>query len=115
MVPYSRALAIEARARRVRVHVVCPGFVDTKLLDEPLRPGAHTGSFRRYVRTLQPRLLAPEDVAQAALRGIERGRVVIPVGSFTRAIWGLERLSPTLMDAASRFATRQENRKAGLR
>lgn len=115
VVAYSRALAIEARARRVRVHVLCPGFVDTKLLDEPLDPGEHTGSFRRYAHSLQPRLLTADEVAGAALRGIERGRTIIPVGAFTRAIWAVERLSPALMDAGSRFATRRENEKTGLR
>ena len=97
------------------MHVLCPGFVDTNLLDEPLDPGEHTGSFRRYAHSLQPRLLTADEVAAAALRGIERGRTIIPVGAFTRAIWAIERLSPALMDAGSRFATRRENEKTGLR
>lgn len=109
VVAYTRALAIESRPHGVSAHVVCPGFVDTKLLDEPLRPGSRTGSFRSYAHTLQPRLLSPEAVADAALAGVERGRTVIPVGGFARAMWGLERLSPALMDAASGLAARRED------
>lgn len=115
VVAYSRALAIEARPRGVGVHVLCPGFVDTKLLDEPLDPGAHTGSFRRYTRSLQPRLLSPDTVADAALRGIERGKVVIPVGSLAQALWRAERLLPAVVDHGSGVAARSEDRRAGRR
>lgn len=95
------------------MHVLCPGFVDTKLPDEPLEPGAHTGSFRQYARSLQPRLLTPGTVADAALRGIERRRTVIPVGALAGALWRLERLVPSVVDVGSGVAARQEDRKAG--
>ncbi|MDO5662689.1 MAG: SDR family oxidoreductase [Brachybacterium sp.] len=115
VVAYTRAFAIEAKRHGVRAHVLCPGFVDTKLLDEPVRPGRHTGSFRRYAHTLQPRLLTPGEVADAALRGIARRRTVIPVGAFARALWTLERLSPAFMDTASGVTARREARRSGGR
>ncbi|WP_374928418.1 SDR family NAD(P)-dependent oxidoreductase [Kytococcus sedentarius] len=115
VVAYSRALAIEARADGVGVHVVCPGFVDTKLLDEPAEPSQHAGSFRGYAGRLQPRLLSPGEVADAALRGIERGRVVIPVGLLAHALWRLDRAVPALVDAGSALAARREDRRAGAR
>lgn len=112
VVAYTRALAIESRPRGVTAHVLCPGFVDTKLLDEPLDPGAHAGSFRAYAKGLQPSLTSPDEVAETALRGIEKGKVVIPVGPFAHTLWRIERLAPALADRASGIAARKQDRKA---
>ena len=93
MVPYtttkwavvglSRSLRVEAASPGVGVTALCPGFVETPLLDD-LNPGspptaASTG-VRRYVQRLQPRLATAEEVARAAVTGIERNRelVVVP-------------------------------------
>lgn len=113
VVAFSRGLALEAGRRGVGVHVLCPAFVDTKLLDEPLAPGAHVGSFRRHARSLQPRLLTPAEVAAAALVGVERGRTVIPVGWLAQALWRLERAVPGVVDWGSARTAAATDRRTG--
>ncbi|GAB3709099.1 hypothetical protein GCM10028815_23220 [Mariniluteicoccus flavus] len=115
VVAFSRGLAIEAKPRGIGVHVICPDFVDTKLLDEPLDPGAHAGSFRTFAKSLQPKLTTPETVADKAIAGIERGRVVIPVGRFANFMWRSDRFLPGVTDFGSGFAARKEDQRAGFR
>ncbi|CCI52564.1 hypothetical protein BN13_1850004 [Nostocoides jenkinsii Ben 74] len=81
---FSQAVRAEAAAARVQVNVLCPGYVDTKLIDEIFEPtaGYVRGRFRRNTRGLQPRLLTPTVVAQKAITGIERDKPVIVVGGF---------------------------------
>lgn len=115
VVALSRGLAQEAGRRGVGVHVVCPAFVDTKLLDETYAASEHAGSFRRYARSLQPRLLSPRQVAVAAIEGIEKGRTVIPVGALAHALWRAERLVPRVVDWGSARTGAGLDKKTGKR
>ncbi len=70
----SRSLRGEGAVHGVRVHVLCPGFVDTPLLHHE-ESGGH--SFARVSRTLRHPVVTPEQVATALLRGLDRDRGVI--------------------------------------
>ena len=73
VVGLSTALRAEAASQGVRVSVLCPGFVDTPLLDDVYAAPASFGgsSVRARVRLLQPRFLTAE---QTAKRGGRRAR-----------------------------------------
>lgn len=71
------------------------------LLDEPFEVGRGTGSFRRYAKSLQPRLMTAERVAATALAGIEADRAVRPVGVLAHILWRAERFLPALADWGS--------------
>lgn len=88
-------------------------LVDTKLLDEAYDPGAHAGSFRAYATSLQPKLTSPATVAEKAVRGVERGRVVIPIGALAHVLWRAERALPGVADWGSGLAARGEDKKVG--
>jgi len=70
---YARSLALEAGPRGVRVCAVCPGYVRTAIHD-----AAGLGHLRRRV----PAWLwcDPDDVVDAALRGLARGRSLVVPG-----------------------------------
>ena len=79
---FSQALRQEVRGRGVSVTALCPGPVRTEFWkvagDQPIKKA-------------MPRAMwvAPEDVAAAGLRGLERGRRVVVPGSMVRASsWG---------------------------
>jgi len=99
VVGLSTALRAEAASRGVRVSVLCPGFVDTPLLDEVYAAPASLGggsSVRSRVRLLQPRFLTPEVVASRAVDGLARNTAVIPVGWLAHTLWRLNRYAPPL-------------------
>ncbi|MFN8099479.1 MAG: SDR family oxidoreductase [Dermatophilaceae bacterium] len=114
VVGFSQALRAEAARNGIQVNVLCPAYVDTKLIDEVFEPGATyaVGSFRANTRLLQPRLLTPEDVAAAALRGIELDRAVIPVGGFAHLSWRTQRFVPAVMRGSTRLQAAREARQS---
>ncbi|HYN30021.1 MAG TPA: SDR family oxidoreductase [Dermatophilaceae bacterium] len=95
VVGMSLGLRAEAAHHGVRVSVLCPSFVDTPLLDNPFEPPPSiTGPARDRLRRLQPRMLTAEQVAEAALRGLDADRAVIAVGALSRVAWAATRVSP---------------------
>jgi NAD(P)-dependent dehydrogenase (short-subunit alcohol dehydrogenase family)/enamine deaminase RidA (YjgF/YER057c/UK114 family) len=77
----TRSVALEAGRAGVRVNCVCPGFVDTPLLDRSVaeiveRTGRTAEQARAALARLNPsgRLLRPEEVADAVLWLLGAGR-----------------------------------------
>ncbi|GAA1293421.1 short-chain dehydrogenase [Planotetraspora silvatica] len=110
VVGLSLALRVEAAAHGVKVSAICPGFVDTPLLDHT-NPGLPQTEIGRLARTIgvrvQKRLYPADAVARDVIRGLERGQALIVVPSFARRAWSLVRLSPALSVHATRQATRR--------
>jgi NAD(P)-dependent dehydrogenase (short-subunit alcohol dehydrogenase family) len=101
VVGLSTALRAEAASLGVKVSVLCPGFVDTPLLDEVYAaPDSFGGSsVRNRVRLLQPRFLTPELTAQRAVDGLASNKAVIPVGVFAHVTWRALRYVPPVARA----------------
>lgn len=114
VVGFSQAVRTEAASHRIQVNVLCPGYVDTKLIDDVFEPTASyvPGSFRANIRALQPRLLTPEVVAHEAIAGIEKDKAVIVVGAFARVSSTAMRLVPPVTRAGSRMQALREERQA---
>ena len=81
----TEALHMEVRRLGVTVTALCPGPVDTELFD------SHDHPVERLPRALW---LKPDRVADAGLRGLERGRRVVVPGGLIRAGSSLLRLTP---------------------
>ena len=94
----SRGLALEAADDGVAVHVVCPDFVETPLLDDGSESPAGAKTFRHVSGGLQPRLSSPAAAARRAIDGIGRGSTVIPVGALAPLMWRVECAAPTVFD-----------------
>lgn len=110
------SLRPEAALHGVRVSVLCPGSIDTPILDAappadlpPPPPGGITG--REYLAILKQRPVAADRIAGPALRGVARNRAVIIVPSSARALWYLQRLSPGLTGAVARAGARRVHRR----
>ena len=72
LVGFTRAAAKELEAAGVRLHAVCPHYVDTPMLQASIdtmraRTGKHEAELRSFVESQNPggRLLTPEEVADA--------------------------------------------------
>jgi NAD(P)-dependent dehydrogenase (short-subunit alcohol dehydrogenase family) len=97
----SQGLADELAPARVGVSVVCPGFVDTPILERARVRGDDPEATRLAARAfLRKRRLTPERVAERIVTAAERGIAVVPVGIEARALWWLSRLTPTYIQTA---------------
>jgi NAD(P)-dependent dehydrogenase (short-subunit alcohol dehydrogenase family) len=98
VVGLSTALRAEAASQGVQVSVLCPGFVDTPLLDDVYAAPASFkgGSVRARVRLMQPRFLTPELTAKRAVDGLAANKAVIPVGFLAHLTWRMLRYAPVV-------------------
>lgn len=110
VVGLSLGLRAEGADRGVRVSVVCPGYVDTPLLDNVnagLPQTAHGPHARREATRLQGKLYPPDLLARDVLRGIDRNQAMIVAPSFARIAWWVFRYAPPLsLRSAAGYAKR---------
>jgi NAD(P)-dependent dehydrogenase (short-subunit alcohol dehydrogenase family) len=116
VVGLSGALRVEGSTVGVRVSVICPGAVDTPILDndqpDDLPPlTAATMKGREYMATVGLKPIPPERFAHAALQGVARNKGVIVFPASAKAVWYLQRFAPGLVEIAGRRTARQINKK----
>ena len=102
----------EASLHGVRVNVLCPGAVDTAILDggppADLPPTATpTLTAREYLRIVKQTPMPVDVFARRSIRGIAHDRPVIAVQASTRMLWRLHVLSPRAFDRISRSLARK--------
>ncbi len=117
VVGFSRALRAEAAGRKVVVTALCPGYVDTKLLDEVVDPSASVrqGDFRRTAKGFQGRLLTPAAVAAKGVDGLAAGKAVVVVGWFANVMHRANRFAPAGMNLGVRVEAAKQRRTARRR
>jgi NAD(P)-dependent dehydrogenase (short-subunit alcohol dehydrogenase family) len=106
VVGLSLSLRGEAAAYGVRVSVVCPGVIDTPILDSEGPPDLPPTSFRGHGREAllhsnRGPALPPERLAEAVLRGVERNRAIIVAPARARLAWLVNRIAPRLVQRSS--------------
>ena len=101
VVGLSLSLRAEAALHGVRVSVLCPGVIDTPLIDsqgpDDLPTVVDRGSARELLVQSGGKPYAPDRLAQDVLRGLEANRAIIVSPRSAQAVWRLFRLSPSLV------------------
>lgn len=101
VVGLSLSLRGEAAAHGVRVSALCPGLVDTAILDrgnpEDL-PETRRVDTREYLTKVAGVPYSADALAADVLRAVERNRPVIVAPRRTRVIWRLYRSAPWLVE-----------------
>jgi NAD(P)-dependent dehydrogenase (short-subunit alcohol dehydrogenase family) len=98
VVGLTTSLRVEAAPAGVRVSVLCPGVIDTPILEggkygkllEPVAPELQ----RAYWRRLRP--MPPDRFASKVLRAVAKNKAIIVVPSWWKVFWWINRLSPSL-------------------
>lgn len=106
----------EAALHGVRVSVLCPGAVETPILDrlpDEHLPATSTRpvTARAYLSLLGQKPMAADRFATAALEGVARNRAIITVGASARTLWYLHRLSPAVVDRITTSLARRVDRE----
>ncbi len=110
VVGLSKALRVEAEQYGVRVSVLCPGFIDTPIMDG--------GPFGRKIRRLRdlpepdavptPATFMPADAfAVQALKGIAKNRATIILPRKWYRLWRLDHIFPAFGDYVGRLILKE--------
>jgi NAD(P)-dependent dehydrogenase (short-subunit alcohol dehydrogenase family) len=116
VVGLSLGLRPEASLHGVRVSVLCPGSVETPILDRvpdadlPATASAPVTA-REYLTLLRQKPVPASRVASRALDHVARNRAIIVVPPTAKSLWLLHRLSPTLVDRIGRTIARRVDRQ----
>jgi NAD(P)-dependent dehydrogenase (short-subunit alcohol dehydrogenase family) len=117
VVGLSTGLRVEAAAHGVRVSVVCPGIIETPLLDKGNPPDLPaTGPLpdgRKMLTRSMGRPYPAASLADDVLAGVARNRAFIVTPRHARAAWALYRLSPELVVRSLPPLLRRTLRTAG--
>jgi NAD(P)-dependent dehydrogenase (short-subunit alcohol dehydrogenase family) len=115
VVGLSTSLRHEAGARGVRVSVLCPGGIETPILDSTTFDGQKYEGWlpnvRRYLERLGGPLYPADKLAEETLAAVERNVGIIVIPARARTIWRVARFFPGLADkpyAAAVAAERAE-------
>jgi NAD(P)-dependent dehydrogenase (short-subunit alcohol dehydrogenase family) len=116
VVGLSVGLRSEAALHGVKVSVLCPGPVDTPILDRTPDPdlppaGPATVTARQYLAVARQKPVPADDFARSALKGVERNRAVIVVPTSTKALWYLHRFAPGLVERLTASIARRVYRQ----
>ena len=104
VVMLSRVLRAEAQVHGVRVNVVCPSFVDSRIYENAIAPVLRSGNMRAMI----PLPILDTDKAVAMmLRGLARDQAVIVLPGYAKLVWLLARWFPSITGLFGRDAIKR--------
>jgi NAD(P)-dependent dehydrogenase (short-subunit alcohol dehydrogenase family) len=100
VVALSRVMRMEAAAYGVTVVAICPGVVDTPIIQNVahgiVKGDLPTGEIRRQVKRMHP--MPPERFAAKALDAVLRRKCVALIPGWWSVLWWLDRVAPWTTD-----------------
>lgn len=108
VVALSKAMRLEAEHHGVQVSVLCPGVVRTPILtggEYGRNTSVSDQELLKLGEALRP--MSPDVFANRALDAVLRGDAIIVVPRWWKALWYLERLSPSLSMQTAKLALKR--------
>jgi NAD(P)-dependent dehydrogenase (short-subunit alcohol dehydrogenase family) len=117
VVGLSTSLRGEAAAKGVRVSVICPGVIQTPILEGGGRYGKMlieipAEEMRRLWERLRP--MPPDIFARKVLDAVAKNKAIIIVPRWWRIFWWINRLSPALGISLAQWSLQRNLKKLGL-
>jgi NADP-dependent 3-hydroxy acid dehydrogenase YdfG len=107
----SRSLKVEAQLFNVKVHVLCPGAVETALLDnshpDDMPESARIGA-REYLTKITGKPVSADDFAVVVLDKIAKNKELIFYPRKVKEIWNFSRFFPKKLSKLARKAVQEE-------
>jgi len=95
IVGLSKSLRAEAALSNIRVSVLCPGIINTPLLDGGKFGKSYANPERLQEMSKMLKGMEPEDFASKALDAVAKNKAIIVIPSWWKILWMIGRLSPT--------------------
>ncbi len=107
VVGLSESLDAELGPRGIHVSAICPGIIDTAIVDNTTMRGKFADSASRIQKFYHTRGTSPDVVAEAVLHAVEHNRIIQPTPRYqVTPAWLLKRLSPRLSQLSARLSLR---------
>jgi NAD(P)-dependent dehydrogenase (short-subunit alcohol dehydrogenase family) len=107
IVGLTEALDAELSPRGIRVSAICPGIINTSIVEDSVMRGEMAQQAERAVAFYRKRGTSPDVVARAVVATVRRPRLVVPVPRWqVTPTWLLKRLSTRASSLVSRSMTR---------
>jgi short-subunit dehydrogenase len=106
LVGLSQSLRLEYGPKGVGVTALCPGLVDTDLMD---------AAFERNWITSKPSIprflsVSPDRIAARAVKAIQKNQGLVVIPAYARLVWLFVRLFPRFLDSLQHFKHRKRKR-----
>ena len=98
VVGLSRSLRAEAKAYGVRVSVVCPGYIDTRIAENAKYNNFDRDKVKENIRV---KMMTPDKCAHQILHGVARDKQDIVITTHGRMLYRLQRYFPGLAERLS--------------
>jgi len=103
----SRSLRAELAEHRIGVTAICPGMINTAIVDDGRMSGALSGRKAKVSAAFKKGGLPPERVAEAIVDAVRTNPAVRTVGRDAWAIHALTRVAPRTVDLLSTTLSRR--------
>jgi NADP-dependent 3-hydroxy acid dehydrogenase YdfG len=108
VVGLTQVLAAEMRGSNIGVTVLCPGIVNTPILDNAQLRGKMLERKHKTKAFYEKHAATPDQIAQAVLSDVSKGKLFSLTPRIEVGIsWWLQRISPRLMQFVSRLLLKQ--------
>lgn len=107
VVGLTEALDAELASRGIRVSAICPGIINTKIVEDSVMRGEMIETAEKAKVFYRKRGTSPDVVARAVVATVRRHRLIVPVPRWqVSPPWLLKRLSPRASGVLAKNMTR---------
>ncbi len=108
LIALSEALRQEVRQHNIGVTAICPGVINTHIVESSRYHEASGGATKEStVAFYRDRGWPPERVARAVIKAIRKNQSIVPVGPEAWAPWYIKRFSQSLYEWGTQLAWRR--------